>query len=173
MKEMYLKVDVEQNCGDWVDVFYRKGRNFTCSKDDKSLVEIEDAEEKGAERLYEAITAICFGDSDDVKGAFADGHLEPFVGMIDLAVQRHAGARDQLTEALILHADEHQPCQIVGCGEMLRRVQTVRVSKMRMRQSQSLRLLIHKPDKGLDTSRDMFCKGQGRIVAGCQKQAQH
>ena len=73
MKEMYLKVDVEQNCGDWVDVFYRKGRNFTCSKDDKSLVEIEDAEEKGAERLYEAITAICFGDSDDVKGAF-DGY---------------------------------------------------------------------------------------------------
>ena len=73
MKEMYLKVDVEQNCGDWVDVFYRKGRNFTCSKDDKSLVEIEDAEEKGAERLYEAITAICFGDSDDVKDAF-DGY---------------------------------------------------------------------------------------------------
>ena len=73
MKEMYLKVEVEQNCGDWVDVFYRKGRNFTCSKDDKSLVEIEDAEEKGAERLHEAITVICFGDSADVKGAF-DGY---------------------------------------------------------------------------------------------------
>ena len=73
MKEMYLKVEVEQNCGDWVDVFYRKGRNFTCSKDDKSLVEIEDAESKGAERLHEAITVICFGDSADVSGAF-DGY---------------------------------------------------------------------------------------------------
>ena len=73
MKEMYLKVDVEQNCGDWVDVFYRKGRYFTCSKDDKSLVEIEDAEAKGAERLHEAITVICFGDSADVSGAF-DGY---------------------------------------------------------------------------------------------------
>ena len=73
MKEMYLKVEVEQNCGDWVDVFYRQGRYFTCSKDDKSLVDIEDAEEKGAERLHEAITVICFGDSADVKGAF-DGY---------------------------------------------------------------------------------------------------
>lgn len=73
MKEMYLKVDVEQNCGDWVDVFYRKGRNFTCSKDDRSLVEIEDAEIKGAEKLHEAITVICFGDSADVSGAF-DGY---------------------------------------------------------------------------------------------------
>ena len=70
MKEMYLKVEVEQNCGDWVDVFYRNGRYFTCSKDDKSLVEIEDAEAKGAEKFHEAITVICFGDSDDVKGAF-------------------------------------------------------------------------------------------------------
>ena len=73
MKEMYLKVDVEQNSGYWVDVFYRKGRNFTCPKDDGSLVESEDAENKGAERLFEAITVICFGDSADVKGAF-DGY---------------------------------------------------------------------------------------------------
>ena len=73
MKEMYLKVEVEQNCGDWVDVFYRKGRYFTCSKDDKSLVEIKDAESKGAERLHEAITVICFGDSADVRSAF-DGY---------------------------------------------------------------------------------------------------
>ncbi len=73
MKEMYLKVEVEQNHGNWVDVFYRQGRYFTCSKDDKSLVDIEDAEEKDAERLHEAITSICFGDSDDVKGAF-DGY---------------------------------------------------------------------------------------------------
>ena len=58
MKEMYLKVEVEQNCGDWVDVFYRKGRNFTCSKDDKSLVEIEDAEEKGAEKFAESLKYI-------------------------------------------------------------------------------------------------------------------
>ena len=73
MKEMYLKVDVEQNCGDWVDVFYRKGRYFTCSKDDKSLIEIEDAEAKGAEKLHEAITVICFDDSVDVTSAF-DGY---------------------------------------------------------------------------------------------------
>ena len=75
MKEMYLKVEVEQNCGDWVDVFYRQGRYFTCSKDDKSLVDIEDAEAKGAEKLHEAITAICFGDSADVQNAF-NGHYE-------------------------------------------------------------------------------------------------
>ena len=74
MKEMYLKVKVEDVKDiDFVDVFFRKGRYFTCPKDDEGLVEIEDAEEKGAERLYEAITAICFGDSDDVKGAF-DGY---------------------------------------------------------------------------------------------------
>lgn len=74
MKEMYLKVNVEDVKNiDFVDVFFRKGRYFTCSKDDKSLVEIEDAEAKGAEKLHEAITVICFGDSADVKGAF-DGY---------------------------------------------------------------------------------------------------
>ena len=73
MKEMYLKVSAERNCGDWVDVFYRKGRYFTCAKDDEELVEIEDAEAKGAEKFHEAITVICFGDSADVKGAF-DGY---------------------------------------------------------------------------------------------------
>ena len=73
MKEMYLKVEVEQNCGDWVDVFYREGRYFTCSKDDAELVEIKDAEKKGAERLYKAINDIRFGNSADVKDAF-DGY---------------------------------------------------------------------------------------------------
>jgi len=74
MKEMYLKVEVEsnENC-DFLDVYYRNGMCFMCHKDDKSLAEIEDAEEKGAEKLHEAITVICFGDSDDVKGAF-DGY---------------------------------------------------------------------------------------------------
>ena len=70
MKEMYLKVEVEQNCGDWVDVFYRQGRYFTCSKDDKSLVDIEDAEVKGAENLYKALIYIIHSDSVDLKGAF-------------------------------------------------------------------------------------------------------
>ena len=74
MKEMYLKVKVEDIKGiDFVDVFFREGKYFTCPKDDAELVEIEDAEEKGAERLHEAITVICFGDSADVKGAF-DGY---------------------------------------------------------------------------------------------------
>ena len=74
MKEMYLKVEVEDVKDiDFVDVFYRKGRYFTCPKDDAELVEIEDAEAKGAEKLHEAITVICFGNSADVKGAF-DGY---------------------------------------------------------------------------------------------------
>ena len=74
MKEMYLKVKVEDVKNiDFVDVFFRKGRYFTCSKDDERLVEIKDAESKGAERLHEAITVICFGDSADVKNAF-DGY---------------------------------------------------------------------------------------------------
>ena len=74
MKEMYLKVKVEDVKNiDFVDVFFRKGRYFTCPKDDAELVEIEDAENKGAEKLHEAITVICFGDSADVRGAF-DGY---------------------------------------------------------------------------------------------------
>jgi hypothetical protein len=74
MKEMYLKVEVEHSdYGDAVDVFFYKGRHFSCLEDDPQLVEIKDAEEKGAEKLHEAITVICFGDSDDVKGAF-DGY---------------------------------------------------------------------------------------------------
>ena len=59
MKEMYLKVNVEDVKGiDFVDVFFRKGRYFTCPKDDEGLVEIEDAEEKGAEKLAESILYI-------------------------------------------------------------------------------------------------------------------
>ena len=74
MKEMYLKVEVEDVKDiDFVDVFFRKGRYFTCPKNDAGLVEIEDAEKKGAEKFHEAITVICFGDSADVKGAF-DGY---------------------------------------------------------------------------------------------------
>jgi len=74
MKEMYLKVEVEsnENC-DFLDVYYRNGMCFMCHKDDERLVEIEDAEKKGAEKLHEAITVICFGDSADVKSAF-DGY---------------------------------------------------------------------------------------------------
>lgn len=73
MKEMYLKVEVEQNHGNWVDVFYRKDKSYTCSKDDAELVEIEDAEEKGAEKLYKAINNIRFGDGIDVARVF-DGY---------------------------------------------------------------------------------------------------
>ena len=74
MKEMYLKVWVENNdYNDFRDVYYRDGICFMCHKDDEKLVEIEDAEAKGAEKFHEAITVICFGDSDDVKGAF-DGY---------------------------------------------------------------------------------------------------
>ena len=80
MKEMYLKVDVEQNCGDWVDVFYRKGRYFTCPKDDKRLVEIEDAEAKGAEKMRKAIIDICHSDDGLVESAF-DGYCT-YAGII-------------------------------------------------------------------------------------------
>lgn len=59
MKEMYLKVKVEDIKDiDFVDVFYRKGRYFICPKDSEELVEIEDAEEKGAEKLAESISYI-------------------------------------------------------------------------------------------------------------------
>lgn len=74
MKEMYLKVKVEDVKDiDFVDVFFRKGRYFTCPRNDAELVEIDGAEEKGAERLYEAINSIRFGNSADVKDAF-DGY---------------------------------------------------------------------------------------------------
>ena len=80
MKEMYLKVEVERNCGDWVDVFYRKGRYFTCSKDDKSLVEIEDAEEKGAEKLLNALRRLAFfikvNGKDKVEELFGHANIE-------------------------------------------------------------------------------------------------
>ena len=74
MKEMYLKVEVGKSCfDDMVDVFFREGRYFTCSKNYAELVEIKDAEEKGAERLCEAINVIRFGNSADVEDAF-DGY---------------------------------------------------------------------------------------------------
>ena len=74
MKEMYLKVEVESNENyDFLDVYYRNGMCFMCHKDDERLVEIKDAESKGAERLHEAITVICLGDSADVRSAF-DGY---------------------------------------------------------------------------------------------------
>ena len=73
MKEMYLKVEVEPNHGNWVDVFYRRDKYYTCSKDDAELVEIEDAEEKGAKKLYEAINNIRFSNNVDVTRAF-DGY---------------------------------------------------------------------------------------------------
>ena len=61
MKEMYLKVKVEDVKNiDFVDVFFREGRYFTCPKDDAGLVEIEDAEEKGAEKLLYALNRLVF-----------------------------------------------------------------------------------------------------------------
>lgn len=80
MKEMYLKVRVEQSSNDWVDVFYRKGRNFTCSKDDAGLVEIEDAESKGAEKLLDAIKRLTFyinnNGKDRVTELFGHANIE-------------------------------------------------------------------------------------------------
>ena len=59
MKEMYLKVKVEsnENC-DFLDVYYRNGMYFMCHKDDERLVEIEDAEKKGAEKFAESLKYI-------------------------------------------------------------------------------------------------------------------
>ena len=77
MKEMYLKVRVEQSSNDLVDVFFRKGRYFTTLKDDAELVEIEDAEERGAEKLASSIVYIAeellSTGSVRVRGIF-DGH---------------------------------------------------------------------------------------------------
>ena len=79
MKEMYLKVRVEQSSNDLVDVFYRRGRYFTTLKDDTELVEIEDAEERGAEKLAESISYIIGelvnGESQKVGEAFG-GRVE-------------------------------------------------------------------------------------------------
>ena len=61
MKEMYLKVEVESNENyDFLDVYYRNGMCFMCHKDDERLVEIEDAEEKGAEKLLYALNRLVF-----------------------------------------------------------------------------------------------------------------
>ena len=80
MKEMYLKVRAERNCGDFVDVFFRKGRYFTCSKDDEELVEIEDAEAKGAEKLLNAINRLIFfinnNGKDRVEELFGHANIE-------------------------------------------------------------------------------------------------
>ena len=80
MKEMYLKVSAERNCGDFVDVFFRKGRYFTCAKDDTELVEIEDAENKGAEKLSNAINRIVFfinnNGKDKVEELFGHANIE-------------------------------------------------------------------------------------------------
>lgn len=59
MKEMYLKVKVEDNScyKDFLNI-HRKGVYFTCHKDDEELVEIEDAENKGAEKFAESLKYI-------------------------------------------------------------------------------------------------------------------
>ena len=81
MKEMYLKVKVEDVKNiDFVDVFFRKGRYFTCPKDDEGLVEIEDAESKGAEKMCKAIIDICNSDDGLVESAF-DGYCT-YAGII-------------------------------------------------------------------------------------------
>lgn len=81
MKEMYLKVKVEDVKNiDFVDVFFRKGRYFTCPKDDAELVEIEDAESKGAEKLSYAINRIVFfinnNGKDKVEELFGHANIE-------------------------------------------------------------------------------------------------
>ena len=81
MKEMYLKVEVEDNdYNDFRDVYYRDGVCFMCHKDDKKLVEIEDAEEKGAEKLLYAINRIAFfinnNGKDKVEELFGHANIE-------------------------------------------------------------------------------------------------
>lgn len=75
MKEMYLKVEVTQydDYGEIFEVFYRNGRSFYTRKGDEKLVDIKDAEERGAEKLCKAISDICFSDGVDIKNAF-DGY---------------------------------------------------------------------------------------------------
>ena len=81
MKEMYLKVKVEDVKNiDFVDVFFRKGRYFTCPKDDAELVEIEDAENKGAEKLSNALRRLAFfikvNGKDKVEELFGHANIE-------------------------------------------------------------------------------------------------
>ena len=81
MKEMYLKVKVEDIKDiDFVDVFFRKGRYFTCPKDDAELVEIENAENKGMEKLLNAINRLIFfinnNGKDRVEELFGHANIE-------------------------------------------------------------------------------------------------
>ena len=81
MKEMYLKVWVENNdYNDFRDVYYRDGICFMCHKDDERLVEIEDAENKGAEKLSYAINRIVFfinnNGKDKVEELFGHANIE-------------------------------------------------------------------------------------------------
>lgn len=81
MKEMYLKVEVEDNTySDFRDVYYRDGMCFMCHKDDKKLVEIEDAENKGAEKLLDAIKRLTFyinnNGKDRVTELFGHANIE-------------------------------------------------------------------------------------------------
>ena len=81
MKKMYLKVDVEsnENC-DFLDVYYRNGMCFMCHKDDERLVAIEDAENKGAEKLSYAINRIVLfinnNGKDKVEELFGHTNIE-------------------------------------------------------------------------------------------------
>lgn len=59
MKKMYLEVEVVSNeCNNFLDVYYRDGMCFMCHKDSEKLVEIEDAENKGAEKFAESLKYI-------------------------------------------------------------------------------------------------------------------
>ena len=81
MKEMYLKVEVENNdYNDFRDVYYRNGVCFMCHKDDERLVEIEDAEKKGAEKLLDALNRLVFfinnNGEDRVTELFGHANIE-------------------------------------------------------------------------------------------------
>jgi len=81
MKEMYLKVKVEDVKDiDFVDVFFREGKYFTCPKDDAELVEIKDEENKGAEKLLNAINRLIFfinnNGKDRVEELFGHANIE-------------------------------------------------------------------------------------------------
>jgi len=81
MKEMYLKVEVENNdYNDFRDVYYRNGVCFMCHKDDERLVEIEDAENKGAEKLSNALRRLAFfikvNGKDKVEELFGHANIE-------------------------------------------------------------------------------------------------
>lgn len=81
MKEIYLKVKIEDIKGtDFVDVFFREGKYFTCPKDDAELVEIKDAENKGTEKLLNAINRLIFfinnNGKDRVEELFGHANIE-------------------------------------------------------------------------------------------------